>query len=456
MFYRIRTSRIIGWVVLMLYALSLYIFTPKDYSLQFNTACTISYIVVIYIYYKEVHKKNYMDFDTIFFIAYFFVSFFYPTFIYPVNPEMFWMFQYHTEEAIISKASALSLVGIIAYMYGSITFRPSKNNFKRTYRPLKTNSLFVASAVSFLIYILLGGYSALKNTYANGERDEGGLYAYFSIIVYVCIFCMISIWFMNSYSISKTKLQRKCFPVVQIAYILVYMSFLVIAGSRGKVLNIILLSFGLYAYLYKPFSFRKVIILCGFGMVGMFAIMIYRSGGSFSFGSLSEIAMDLIINNHNTYESMTIVDKSGLSYGRSMLSYLLGVIPFLQGLFFGFTGIDPDTANSAMIITQSTLGTTEGTGTGTTIIADIYLAFGTIGVILMMGFLGRFIRKLLYYAHRNIYYLLIYGVLMGMSVYMARAEFFYPAKTILWCCVLILVVKQNTSTFNVSRRLSMQ
>lgn len=96
--------------------------------------------------------------------------------------------------------------------------------------------------------------------------------------------------------------------------------------------------------------------------------------------------------------------------------------------FFGFTGIDPDTANSAMIITQSTLGTTEGTGTGTTIIADIYLAFGTIGVILMMGFLGRFIRKLLYYAHRNIYYLLIYGVLMGMSVYMARAEFFYPAK----------------------------
>lgn len=48
----------------------------------------------------------------------------------------------------------------------------------------------------------------------------------------------------------------------------------------------------------------------------------------------------------------------------------------------------------------------------------------------MMGFLGRFIRKLLYYAHRNIYYLLIYGVLMGMSVYMARAEFFYPAKTI--------------------------
>ena len=102
----------------MLYALSLYIFAPKDYSLQFNTACTISYIVVIYIYYKEVHKKNYMDFDTIFFIAYFFVSFFYPTFIYPVNPEMFWMFQYHTEEAIISKASALSLVGIIAYMYG--------------------------------------------------------------------------------------------------------------------------------------------------------------------------------------------------------------------------------------------------------------------------------------------------------------------------------------------------
>ncbi|MDE6268446.1 MAG: oligosaccharide repeat unit polymerase [Muribaculaceae bacterium] len=442
---RIKHSKKIIWSLLLLYGLCLFIFAPTYYQLYFNIICTISYFAVIFLYYKEEPKTNYFDFDTLFLISYFFVSFFYPTFIYPVNPEIFWMFQYHTDEAIISKASALSLVGIIAYMYGSITYHGNIKIVKLNEysKNIKTNGLFITSVISFIIYILLGGYSALKNTYSSGERDEGGLYTYFSIIVYVCIFCMITIWFMNSYRISKKKLQMNCFPVIQIAYIIIYIFFLICAGSRGKVLNIILLTFGLYSYLYKPFSFRKVIVLCAIGMVGMFSIMIYRSGGVFSFGSLAEIAMDLIINNHNTYESMTIVDTSGLSYGRSMLSYILGIIPFFQGLFFGVTGIDPDTANSAMIITQSTLGTTDGTGTGTTIIADIYLAFGSIGVILFMGTLGRVVRKLLIYAKNNIYYLLIYGVLTGMSVYLARAEFFYPAKTVVWCCFLLYIVKHH-------------
>ena len=201
------------------------------------------------------------------------------------------------------------------------------------------------------------------------------------------------------------------------------------------------MSVGLYAYLYKSFSFRKVILLSFIGMIGMFSIMVYRSGSVFSAGSISELAMDLIINNHNTYEGMSIVENSGLSYGKSMLAYVLGIIPFLQNTVFSLTGIDPDTASSAMIITQSTLGTTSGTGTGTTIIADIYIAFGLLGVILFMGWLGRFIQKTRIFAKQNIYYLAIYGILTGMSVYIARAEFFYPAKTLLWSCLCISLAK---------------
>lgn len=181
-----------------------------------------------------------------------------------------------------------------------------------------------------------------------------------------------------------------------------------------------------------------------FGMIAMFAIMVYRSGGIFSANSLAELAMDLIITNHNTYVGLSIVETSGFSFGRSMLAYILGVIPFVQNIVFTITGIDPDTANSAIIITQSTLGTTEGAGTGTTIIADIYLAFGTIGVVLFMGYLGHLIRKIESSARNNIYCLTLYGVLIGMSVYLARAEFFYPAKTLFWCCILIYFVKPHT------------
>lgn len=432
----------VSWFPIFLYVLLLNLFVPAQYSVNFNLLCTVSYLVLIYIYCKKLHKKNYFDFDTLFFIAFFFVSFFYPTFIYPINPAISWMFQYAIDPAVISRATALSLLGVTTYMWGSLRYKPHKDKHTTIpYKPLRTTGLFITSVFSFLMYIALGGYAALKNTYENGERESGGLYAYFSIIVYVCIFCMIAVWFMNSYQKSKSRIQLSCFPWVQVTYILTYMAFLILAGSRGKVLNIILLSVGLYAYLYKPISFRKVIILCFIGMIAMFAILVYRSGGGASAGSLAELAMDLIITNHNTFEALTIVQDHGLSFGRSMLGYTLGVVPFLQNIVFSITGIDPDTATSAMIITEATLGTTDGAGTGTTLIADIYLAFGTVGVVLFMGFLGWFIRKLQNVGRGNIYYLLVYGILMGMSVYIARAEFFYPLKTILWSCLLVYLVK---------------
>lgn len=211
----------VRWIPICIYVCLLYIFAPTPYSINFNILCTVSYITLIYLYCKELHKKNYFDFDTLFFIAYFFVSFFYPTFIYPVNPEMFWIFEYATDSTVISRATALSLLGITAYMYGSVGFKSvKKKEIMESYRPIKTTGLFIISVCSFIIYIALGGYSALKNTYASGEREQGGLYAYFSIIVYICIFCMITCWFMNSYHKSNCKLQRSCFPIFQVGYIL--------------------------------------------------------------------------------------------------------------------------------------------------------------------------------------------------------------------------------------------
>lgn len=424
----------------MVYSLLLFLFAPGYFSLTYCQICTASYFFYIYIYYKEAHKTNYLDFDTMFFIAFFLVSFLYPTFVYPVNPQIYWIFQYSMDEGIIMQSTALSLLGILAFMYGSITYRP-RPIVPRRYKHISTRGLFCVSVMSFLLYIAFGGYAALKGSYESGVREEGGLYGYFSILVNLCIFCMITAWFMNSYQKSRMKIQWKCFPIIQILYIVLYMTLLVLAGSRNKVLTIILLSGGLYAYLYHPFTLRKVLIFSMVGMVAMFGILSYRSGLSFSINSFAGVALDLLITNHNTFDAMSIVQEEGLSYGRSMLAYVLGMVPFLQNIVFTLADINPDTTNSAMIITQYTLGTTDGTGTGTTIIADIYLAFGTVGVILFMGFLGRFIHRLLDVAKYNIYYLLVYGILMGMSVYIARAEFFYPAKTLLWSCLCMYIAK---------------
>lgn len=424
--------------LLQIYSIVLLLTAPLKYNYVFNCTCTVSYVVFIILYFIVTAKKNFMDFDTMFFIAFFFVSFFYPTFIYPIDPQMLWLFKFAVDQTTINYASALCLSGICAYMWGSV-FVNYRNKPGKMYRYMNTRGLFLFSLFSFIIYIWFGGLDAVFKMYSEGERDMGGIYSYFSVIVYVCIFCMISIWFKNSYLISKTKFQWKAIPKGQAIYVIIYMAFLLFAGSRGKVINITLMTLGFYAYLYRPFSLRKVLILTVFGMLAMFGIVYYRSGGAFSANSVADIAMDLIVTNRNTYESISIVRDKGISYGYSMLSYLVGIVPFMQNIVFTLMDIDPDTASSAMIITKSTLGTTSGTGTGSTIIADLYLAFGPVGVCVFMWIFGRITRYLTFYCKDNIYLFTIYGVLMGMSVYLARAEYLYPARILFWCTLIVFL-----------------
>ena len=421
---------------IFIYALCLTLFTPEKYNYAFNLLCCISYIATTIIYFGCRNKRNYMDFETMFFIAFFFVCFFYPVFIFPVDRTRFWIFEYAFNENLISRAAAICYLGAVSYMISYIFAK--KTEVKSHFSPrLKTTNLFIISLVSFVIYIILGGYNALKNVYINGLRDQGGTYTYFAIIVYICIFCMISIWFSNSYNKSKKNFQWDCVPKLQMIYIIIYMVLMTFAGNRGTPLKILLQAIGLYTYLYRPFSFRKVLSLSVIGSVFMATIGAYRSGVAQISTSVTDLSMDLIISNRSLYEAINIVDNEGISFGKSMLAYVIGVIPLLQGFIFNLFGINPDTTTSAMIITQSILGTVDETGTGTTIIGDLYLAFGTVGVVVFMWILARFINYLEATGKNNIYLLTLYGVMTGVSVYLARAEFFYPARVLLWCVLAI-------------------
>ena len=93
---------------------------PSKFDLLFNIYCAIQYIISIVYYDSFIKKKNYLDFDSFFFISYFFVFFTYPVFIYPVDPECSIMFTFRFEHSLISKGTAMALLGSQMFLLGSI------------------------------------------------------------------------------------------------------------------------------------------------------------------------------------------------------------------------------------------------------------------------------------------------------------------------------------------------
>lgn len=383
-----------------------------------------------------------MDFDTMFFISFYFVCFFFPVFVYPYDQTRYWMFSYAYNENLISKATALCLLGITSYMTGNVLFPKMVRQKQRRSKEIgfHTHILCFISIVTFILYIATGGYTQLMNLYQGNGETASGISTYFFIMTYVCMFCIVIAWNYNSY-IVYNKFKLSTIPKLEIFYVVIFILFMAYAGSRGKIMNIILIALGTYSLLFKPIPLKKVIILSIVGIGVMFGLVLYRSGGSENYGQFADIVMDLMINSRNNYAAMEIADKQGFTYGLSLLSYILAAVPFAQNIIFTIFNIDPAIASSSMIITIDALGHPTSLGFGTTIIADLYLAFGAPGVVIMMFALGCFISYLTQCARYNIYALISYGIMIAYSVFLPRGEFFFPARALIWSLVIVNLIR---------------
>lgn len=432
---------IILLIILLIISFGFFIICPLTYNYYFNLFCGVIYFIAFIFLSKGLNKKNYLDFDTIFLISSFFVCFFYPIFLFPIDPTRYWAFQYSFDYNYINKGSSLCLLGYVSYMLARLTTKTNQKKSENLIQKIiSTQPLSLITLVCLILFIIFGGINTFLELYGNSDTAGSGIIYYLILIIDTTILIQISIWLYNSYQISKKKLIIKCFPKLPIIIILSYLFILIITGSRTALISIVLLFLGLYTALYKPLNLKKFLFLVLIGIFALFLIGLFRMRQDLEINNFSDILMDLIISNRNIYTALNIVDEDGYSYGYSMLSYIFAPIPYLQNFAYQLFGIEPNETRSAMILTYKTLGNFN-VGTGSNIISDIYLAFGPIGVIVLMFLFGRFIGIISNKFKKNIYYFTIYGIMTGYSVYMARAELFFCFRLIIWSLILLNVIK---------------
>jgi oligosaccharide repeat unit polymerase len=324
---------------------------------------------------------------------------------------------------------------------GSLTFK-GKNNLELSKNKIYNNitGLSVISAISLFLFIVSGGYAKLKGAYSGEEIQASGVASYFWAFSPAFLFCALAFQFNNLYVIDKYKFQRKNLNKTLIIYTLLFIVLILLTGSRTFPLQVILICCALFTTFYKPISLMKFVPMLLLGVLGMFVVNVLRGGDTTL--ELVDSVMDLIICNRNTYVAIDYVDISGMTFGKSMLSVVLAPIPFMQSIFFWIFSLNPSDTSSGNLITKITLGVDDSAlGFGTNIIADLYMSFGMIGVILFMFLLGRYVAKFLWLAKSNIYALVAYSVMISYSVFLVRAEFFFFSRFLVWGLLIVFCVE---------------
>lgn len=406
------------------------ILSPRLYSFAYVLVAFVITIVGVGFFFLTWGKRgaNFLQFEPIFAVVALIMGFTFPVFVYSFNDDTAYLFSWGLPYSLnyINKGACLTGMGILAFLSGA-SLKTKLDRYAHPIRPrrkIRNKWLPVGLLFILVCYIALGGFERYKTIYVEGE-DSGSYLTYIEVFIIAFSQVIISNELWNKLHFRRYKV--KVFPVAVVLFIALFFLYV---GNRTYSLYILMpLVIFLSTYKYK-ITFRRFILLIALGGAAMIAIMLFRTRAV-----INEDAgwyyylVDLMIPNTTTYLGCEVADVRGFSFGTSMLGSVLGAIPFSQSLLSAITGIGSETTNSSAIFT-SYLGSQSGTGTN--FVADSYLAFGSLGV-LVISFLGGWFLKLIKRRSRySYYYLVVYVVYCGFAVYMVRSNFLYPIRFIVY------------------------
>jgi oligosaccharide repeat unit polymerase len=446
-------------LILLLTSGVLYIFAPNYYSFNYCLWLLVLFIIssIITIRYT-VDDGNFLTFHVLFLLSFFFVNFVYPVILYPKNPFYFSVFKKPFDQLIITKTTALALLGICSYNFGAVlrfrkengTKPDSDTNFN-TIQFLLTNWVYLM----FFLILLFAGSEMLKGNFGSTSKIPSGLLVIFQVSIGLSVIIILSSKiFEGRILVLLWKFNK---PVLFI--LLCFLLLFIYTGDRGPVLQLLLIAIGGFSLYVKKIKIKYFIMIVLLGMFVFTFISYARSKnvtetkqqgvGNFidrgmrriKLESFFDMGMDLIVNNRNLYVGVEYANNEGYNYGKSMFNYLFAPVPFLPSIMTEiFFHSPPKELTSAYIITKQAESTY---GLGSNIIADLYMAFGVFGVFVFMFFLGYIVSLIMTKAkeNRNLNYTIAYLFLLSFSVYLPRTSIFDPFRHIVWAILLFIFLK---------------
>ncbi len=386
--------------------------------------------------------------------------------------------KYFVSPNAASKSICISSIGLASFFWGyfiydKIEINKSKNNNKE-YKYLPSSKPFVILSFIFLILFI----STVNPLYLTGLYGMEGMGIKAGRFFNVLGFLINTVFIIQIWNLKKTGNKISLLKYI-FSYgwffnltILIFIICVFISGDRGPIITFMLLYFGGYFYLNNSkLKFSYFIILL---ISSAFIFSLLGSSRSYSLDISYNERIKMAYNDNfweksNTTTTLTYelsnsvrclnyavdyIDKNGdYKFGNYQLQYILTTIPGYNTLW---KYIDEDyqktgsmkNFSSADYITYLDQGDNPSLGLGTTCVADLYLDFGILGVIIGLGIFGYFIKKCendLLKNNINLFSLTISLIYLSFAFYISRGVILSQLRIsiVIYCIISIYVLIVN-------------
>lgn len=369
---------------------------------------------------------------------------------------------------IVLKTVTLAVIGLISFLIGYLLFFKRRTpKVTRPELPVKTEILNIIAAILLIVYFLTINPLYLAGYYGSASMGQNA--TYISVIMESVIFASFiqkfrNILLSNVPSLSFGGYFKKIgWPLWLIVGI--YLLSVMLSGDRGAIIvfGLLIISGYFFVARKKP-SLRFMILFIFVGATFITILGIARNlNRNLTFAdkfqkaikddnltkepSISPQTQELARSFRTLSATVNYVpSRHDFFYGRFQFQEFLQILPFnsfLIPFIYSENGIKYQ--SSAYYITWILQGDFPMYGEGTSCLADFYLDFGLIGIILGMLLFGYMIR----YSEVSMYGGRIPGVLANVfvfvylvnAIYISRSTVFSFFREIVWIYFALLINK---------------
>lgn len=411
---------------------------------------------------KKDYEKSYLRHSVIFLLGFVIVHFQHPLELI-LTGEVSSNLDIWIDTNVVPKSLTLSSLGFCSYLIGYELYSKAKVKLHEiSYKVPDLNSKYLTwlCVIIFLAFLLNANPLYLAGYY--GSISPGPTAVYLQFIFEILLFSVIIIKSWNIKNLTSHKITFKQYllfiGIKEVVLISLYFALLLFIGDRGPVIGIGLLVLGGYAFYKKTWPKPYLLLIMFFSMAFVMTLIgVIRSfDKDLDFGQRVSEALNTE-NETSTLENTSelagsirtlhyavsyVPSKYDFTYGRFQIQQLITTVPGVGSLL---TYVDNryQYKGSASFITYLEQGSNPTSGLGTSVIADFYIDFGAIGVILGMFLLGIFMRKFELIAFGiEIPSLLLWVITMvyfSRSIYIGRSSALFFIKESIWIYAVIIL-----------------
>jgi oligosaccharide repeat unit polymerase len=419
-------------------------------------------------------KGQYFKISLLFLIGFILVHFqFYLDFI--LGNHIYFTYNYFVNGEIVSLSMLASSIAILSFIIGYFICANCmkggglKKNLLRGYNRIRMYScrkLIYSSWFSFLLFIIFVDRSYFSGKYSVINLGNIANYLQFFLIDFICAYYIV-----NSYNLAihnkdiSVKLYLKYLDKSMILLTFIYLLLVMLSGDRGPIFQITLTIIGGYFFAIR----RKLrlrycvvfVVVSAFIFANLGFIREMRDYSSFSgrieqanrtrsllphYKSISPYTFELATSVRTLHAAVEYTENNDFFYGQNQFYELLGILPGFGLLSREFIGIEKQDLSSAVFLTEylfdkhsEALGPPHGLGTSC--VADVYLDFGVLGVLMFFLIFGIFIRYLEHNSFANslpkLFVWIMAFVFLSKAIYIGRSTIISTFKECLQIYIFV-------------------